>query len=246
MTLRVLTYLAPSIPLGLFELVVERLRRVLGVGATLRAEARHSGPPPDIPDPFSADEADLAFLCSPSFAWLSGMRPSPIELVPAAPVFLEPRTAGRPVYFSDVIVHPGVASASFEERNLLARLRALGEDRHFLRTARRSGSHLRSVELTARGEVDGAAVDSNVLALLRRRDPLLCERVRVVASWGPYAVQPIVVRGGTAIARILLAMGREPAVRAALAAFGVGGFAPTSRAAYEADLGRTRERPSPR
>ena len=112
MTLRVLTYLAPSIPLGLFELVVERLRRVLGVGATLRAEARHSGPPPDIPDPFSADEADLAFLCSPSFAWLSGMRPSPIELVPAAPVFLEPRTAGRPVYFSDVIVHPGVASAS--------------------------------------------------------------------------------------------------------------------------------------
>jgi len=164
------------------------------------------------------------------------MRPSPIELVPAAPVFLEPRTAGRPVYFSDVIVHPGVASASFEERNLLARLRALGEDRHFLRTARRSGSHLRSVELTARGEVDGAAVDSNVLALLRRRDPLLCERVRVVASWGPYAVQPIVVRGGTAIARILLAMGREPAVRAALAAFGVGGFAPTSRAAYEADL----------
>ena len=37
-------------------------------------------------------------------------------------------------------------------------------------------------------------------------------------------------------ARILLAMGREPAVRAALAAFGVGGFAPTSRAAYEADL----------
>ena len=236
MTLRVLTYLAPSIPLGLFELVVERLRRVLGVGATLRAEARHSGPPPDIPDPFSADEADLAFLCSPSFAWLSGMRPSPIELVPAAPVFLEPRTAGRPVYFSDVIVHPGVASASFEERNLLARLRALGEDRHFLRTARRSGSHLRSVELTARGEVDGAAVDSNVLALLRRRDPLLCERVRVVASWGPYAVQPIVVRGGTAIARILLAMGREPAVRAALAAFGVGGFAPTSQAAYEADL----------
>src|SRR5437867_13159854 len=75
MTLRVLTYLAPSIPLGLFELVIERLRRVLGVRATLRAEARHSGPPPDIPDPFSADEADLAFLCSPSFAWLSVMRP---------------------------------------------------------------------------------------------------------------------------------------------------------------------------
>src|SRR5213593_3815769 len=150
MTLRVLTYLAPSIPLGLFELVVERLRRVLGVGATLRAEARHSGPPPDIPDPFSADEADHAFLCSPSFGWLSGMRPSPIELVPAAPVFLEPRTAGRPVYFSDVIVHPGVASASFEERNLLARLRALGEDRHFLRTARRSGSHLRAGGWTAR------------------------------------------------------------------------------------------------
>src|SRR5207253_1996056 len=259
MTLRVLTYLAPSIPLGLFELVVERLRRVLGVRATLRAEARHSGPPPDVPDPFSADEADLAFLCSPSFAWLSGMRPSPIELVPAAPVFLEPRTAGRPVYFSDVIVHRGVAPTSFEELrgrrwayndrcslsgyfNLLARLRVLGEDRHFLRTARRSGSHLRSVELTARGEVDGAAVDSNVLALLRCRDPLLCERVRVVASWGPYAVQPIVVRGAlpatlkTAIARILLAMGREPPVRAALAAFGVGGFAPTSRAAYEADL----------
>ena len=109
---------------------------------------------------------------------------------------------GRPVYFSDLIVRRDVAAVSFEELrgrlrayndrcslsgyfNLLARLRVLGEDRHFLRTARRSGSHLRSVELTARGEVDGAAVDSNVLALLRCRDPLLCERVRVVASWGP-------------------------------------------------------------
>src|SRR5437867_9542136 len=121
MTLRVLTYLAPSIPLGLFELVVERLRRVLGVRATLRAEARHSGPPPDIPDPFSADEADLAFLCSPSFAWLSGMRPSPIELVPAAPVFLEPRTAGRPepTGFPEARVRPGAAFYSGELREFV-------------------------------------------------------------------------------------------------------------------------------
>ena len=80
------------------------------------------------------------------------------------------------------------------------------------------------------------------MTLLRRRDPALCRRVRVVTSWGLYAVQPIVVRRTlsatlkTSIAHTLLAMGSEPEAGVALAAFGVAGFAPTARAAYEADL----------
>ncbi len=94
----------------------------------------------------------------------------------------------------------------------------------------KSGSHLRSLELVASGEADAAAIDSNVLRL----NP--GENLRVIESWGPFPIQPVVVRRGIddamrqRISHALLTMHEEHA--AGLAAFGFSGFAEADPAAY--------------
>jgi hypothetical protein len=63
--LRVLSYLAPSIPEGYFELIAEQLRSRTGVAIALDFEASLSGPTPET-DPFASGRADVAFVCGPS------------------------------------------------------------------------------------------------------------------------------------------------------------------------------------
>src|SRR5262249_36374679 len=102
--LRLVTYLAPSIPLGLYKAIARHLSGVLHVPVALRSETRTSAPPPDEPDPFTNGEADIGFLCTPGYRWLADRSPAAVELVGAAPVFNDPRAEGRPVFFSDVVV----------------------------------------------------------------------------------------------------------------------------------------------
>jgi ABC-type phosphate/phosphonate transport system substrate-binding protein len=91
--------------------------------------------------------------------------------------------------------------------------------------------------MIARGEVDAAAIDSNVLGVLARRDPAAAARVRVVDSFGPFPVQPVVARRG-------LPADLVATVRAALLAFvgvpslGLRAFAAADPAAYEAIANR--------
>ncbi|HSS43862.1 MAG TPA: PhnD/SsuA/transferrin family substrate-binding protein, partial [Thermoanaerobaculia bacterium] len=176
--IRVLSYLAPSIPEEFFELLVGRIASRVGVPARLDFERRVSGPTPDS-DPFAADLTDLAFVCAPSYPLLRKAG-SPVALLPIAPVFADPRADGRPVYFSDVIVRSGHPARRFEElrggvwayndrqsrsgwQNMLARLLEMGhagDPGSFFRELLHAGSHLRSVELVEAGDADAAAIDS--------------------------------------------------------------------------------------
>src|SRR5215212_9047338 len=111
---RFITYLSPGIPQALFEAVVDHAGRALGGNRTsLLVEARVSGPEKGAEDPFSRDEADVGFMCSPSFLWLWELKPSPVELLGAAPVFRDERASGRPVYFCEVIVRRDCPIRSF-------------------------------------------------------------------------------------------------------------------------------------
>lgn len=100
--LRLVNYLSPGLPAALFEGVAGYLERGLGLEVTLRQETRFSGPPPGETDPFSSGEADAAFMCAPPFFWCVE-RGAPAELLGVAPIFDDPRAAGRPVYFADVV-----------------------------------------------------------------------------------------------------------------------------------------------
>src|SRR5262245_47347092 len=102
--LRLITYLAPGLPLGLFEAVGEYLGSELELSATLESETSVSAPSPGEPDPFSVVRADIGFLCAPGYCWLSGRTRPAVALVPAAFQFDDPRTCGKPVYFAELIV----------------------------------------------------------------------------------------------------------------------------------------------
>jgi phosphonate transport system substrate-binding protein len=218
-------------------------------------ETTVSGPVPET-DPFASGRADAAFVCGPSYALLRSAGAA-VEIVPAALVFDDPRNGGRPVYFSDVVVPRGHPARALEDlrgavwayndrqslsgwQRMLVRLEDLGlgvPDRFFSRLVA-SGAHVRSIDLVAREEADVAAVDSNVLLLERRRDPDLDSKLRVLESWGPSPIQPVLVRSTldpalkASIADTLLALHRDPAMASRLAAFGVLRFERVDPAAY--------------
>lgn len=268
--LRFITYLAPSIPLALFEGVVDHCRRRLGLGyASLGVETRVSGPERGAADPFSSGEADVGFVCSPSYLWLREREPSPVELLGVAPVFANGRNGGRPVYFCDVISARGNDVNGFADLKgrswayndacslsgyygLLLKLAEMGEDARFFGEVMHSGSHLDSIRMVAAGEADAATIDSNVLWMRRREQPELDDLVQVIDSWGPFPVQPVVVRSGLppALKDALRDAFLDLDVRdaPALARFGFRGFAPVTEADYAPErlIPDAGENPAPR
>lgn len=255
--LRFVTYLSPSLPLGLFEAVAEHVERELGCTVSLRSETRISGPERGARDPFSAGESDVGFMCSPSYEWLREFAPPPVELLGVAPVFGDERYAGRPLYFCEVIVRRDSPARSFADleggswayndrcslsgyRGLVNKLDEIGAEERFFERLVHSGSHLRSIELVASGEADAASIDSNALAIRLRAHPE--RRLRVIESWGPYPVQPVVVRSALeadlkhALLSSILGMNSDPRARAALAEFGVERFGRVAPERYAAGL----------
>jgi phosphonate transport system substrate-binding protein len=262
--LQALTYLAPSLPIELFALVCDRIGAALGREIHLRSEDRHSGPMHREHDPFASGEVDIGFLCSPSYVYLRSVVPASVGLVPAAPVFDDERLEGRPQYFSEVMVRADDDAASFVDLegrvwgfndtcslsgyiNTCNKLRELGQGDDFFERQVDTGSHLRSMEALLSGQIDGASIDSNVLARLHLDSPEIRSRLKVVESWGPFPIQPLVIRAELAeelagpIAQALLELDRSSRVARRLAALGVRGFAPVSADDYEEELCALRE-----
>ncbi len=194
-------------------------------------------------------------MCAPSFFWLRELESSPVELIGAAPVFRDARALGQPVYFSEVVVRRESPIRSFSELrgcswayndpcslsgyyNLLKKLVEMGEDRRFFDRVRCSESHFNSMEMIASGEMDAAAVDSNVLRIKLRSTPKLCERLRVIETWGPFPIQPVVLRSNLhpelkdRLRTSLLAIGATSRTPPTLAEFGLERFAPVTYEHY--------------
>jgi phosphonate transport system substrate-binding protein len=262
--LRFVTYLSPGIPKAFFEAVVEYARRALGRRASLSVETQVSGPMRGGEDPFSKGEADIGFVCAPSFFWLREMENPPVELLPTAPVFGDVRSPGQPVYFSEVVVRRESPARSFLDLrgsswayndpcslsgyyNLLKKLAEMSEYGGFFGRVCCSGSHLESMRMICRGEAEAAAIDSNVLRIKLKSSPELGERLRVIESWGPFPIQPVVVRSDlppelkVRLHAALLAIGLDGEVPPALAAFGLERFAPSTYDHYAAEERAMRE-----
>jgi len=209
--IRFVTYLSPSIPRDLFEALADHVHRALGrERVSLRVETRVSGPQKGGECSSFTDEADVAFMCAPSFVWLRELRPPPVELLGVLPVFDDERNLGRPVYFCDVVVRGdspiqaffGLEGGSWAYNDacslsgyysLLNKLAESGADESFFDSVFCSGSHLNSIEAVVQGAADAAAIDSNVLRIQLREVPGLREKLRIIESWGPFPIQPVVV-----------------------------------------------------
>lgn len=193
-TLRFATFLAPLIR-PVYELIAAEAGRLLG----LRTELR---------DGRSFDElgrdTDVAFICGLPYVELAGL----VEPL-AASVLRGERYGHRPIYFSDVIVRRDDPARSFADLRGRSwaynepgshsgynvtryRLVSDGETRGFFSEVQEAGFHQESIRRVAAGEVDGSAIDSQVLAVEMRERPELRERVEVIDSLGPSPIQPVV------------------------------------------------------
>ncbi len=241
MVLRCVTWLAPGLPLALFEVTCDALGSKLGVEVTLESRTESSGPDPD-DDPFARDEVDVGFMCAPSFRRLAS-----VALL-AAPVFDDPRTDGEPVYFSELVVRDGIAATSIGDLGgkrvgfndqaslsgygaLVEHLRVTPVDVDLVHT----GGHQQSLRMLSSGEIDAAAIDSNTLLALGPDG--LAPGLRVIETWGPYPVQPVVARRSldpeqrARITEALVTMTDETAAR--LSSFGVQRFVAVNGAHYD-------------
>ena len=257
--IRFVTYLSPSIPQAFFEALADHLQRSLGSEqVSLRIETRVSGPRKGYECSTFGDRVDVAFMCAPSFVWLRNLRPPPAELLGVAPVFDDERNRGRPVYFCDVIVRDDAPIRTFSDLRgsewvyndksslsgyygLLDKLAESGEDQTFFGSVTCSGSHLNSIEAILQDQADAAAIDSNALRIRFRETPALRSTLRVIDSWGPYPIQPIVVNSSLhphlkeQLRAAFFATNENERTRRVLQRFGLSHFVAVNRETYNLD-----------
>ena len=185
----------------------EALARVLaGVTGVTVAPLRET-PLAELPGVVAGPPA-LLFVCGLPYTRMRDGG-APIEPL-AAPV---PEDEDGPRYRADLLVAEGVDAATPEQLRG-ARVGFNGDDslsgwvlpRHALRGFGidpdayewvRTGSHRNSLGALLRGEVDGAPIDSTVLALELRADPAL-RGLRRIARLGEMPSPPIALVGGDA------------------------------------------------
>jgi phosphonate transport system substrate-binding protein len=244
--LRFGTYLAPNI-LPTYELVTAEVGRRIGIPTELVVETSYES--------CVEDKNEVCFVCSLPYVTFEAQGRSPADPV-AAPVLIGDRYAGLPIYFSDVIVHRDSAFGSFLDlrgrswaynetlshsgygitRYHLVRL---GETRGFFSEVVEAGFHQEAIRMVARGEVDGSAIDSQVLEVELRLDPELKEAVRIVEALGPSTIQPVAVSRRLdddlreAVRDALTSMHEDPEVRAGLAGGLVDRFVPVGPKDYD-------------
>jgi phosphonate transport system substrate-binding protein len=239
-------FLAPNMT-SVYADVATRVGRALGVPAQL-IDGRGW-------EQLRDGSVDVAFICGLPYVRLCRERPGMLQPL-AAPVLDEARCQDRPVYFSDVIVRRGSPFLSFGDLRgrswayndpdsysgcLLVRhhLLQLGETEAFFGRWTFSGRHQESIRQVRTGEIDGSAIDSQVLGVERLQRPDLAEEIRVIASLGPSTI-PLVA----ATARVpdavqarlgaaLCELGTDPDSRDVLAGGLIRRFTPIDDRAYD-------------
>lgn len=190
------TLLAPNLR-PLYETVVEHLSRSTGVEIALARRVSY--------DDFFEGRLDGGFLCGLPYVMATGV----LGLL-GAPVLQGERYLGKPVYYSDVIVHRDSPFERFEDLKgatwafneplshsgygvVRHHLVQIGETGGFFGKVVQTGFHRRSIRSVAERQVDTSAIDSQVLDLELRDEPSLSEQLRIIASLGPSTIQPVVV-----------------------------------------------------
>lgn len=174
----------------------------------------------------------------------------------AAPVLEGDRYAGKPIYFSDVIVHRDSPFQSFLDLRghswayneplshsgygiTRYHLVERGETGGFFSEVIEAGFHETSMRLVACQEVDASAIDSQVLAVATRDDPSLASSLRIIDALGPSTIQPIAVskrvpaRQRREIQEVLTTMHEDAVVRERLAVGMVERFVPVDASSYD-------------
>jgi phosphonate transport system substrate-binding protein len=226
--LRFATFLAPNM-LPVYRFLATRIGECLGRPIELTVGTSF--------DQFQRGEADVGVICGLPYVWLAARQPAPVEPL-AAPVLADDRYGGRPVYYSDVIVRRDSPITCLEELRgcswafnesashsghtvTLYSLVRMGARPDFFARVVEAGFHQRAIRLVHAGAVDAAAIDSQVLAVELRDHPGLAG-LRVVGSFGPSTIQPVVAASRLPgwlkdqVRELLVELGDDPTARPVL------------------------------
>jgi phosphonate transport system substrate-binding protein len=196
--LRVFTFLAPNMQ-PVYAYLARRMGQWLRRPAELVVGESYD----------QLDEVDVAFVCGLAYVDRVDQGLTSVEPV-AAPLLGGERYRGKPVYYSDVIVHRDSVYRSFADlrgaswayneplshsgfgitRYCLAQV---DETFDYFGRVVQSGWHEESIRLVCDGTVDASAIDSQVLAVALRELPDLAGQLRIIDSFGPSTIQPVVV-----------------------------------------------------
>ena len=203
---------------------------------------------------FDRGEAQIAWLCGLVYVEKREAG-APIDLL-AAPVMDGSHYAGRPVYFSDVVVRvesplrvfTDLRGASWAYNNLGSHsgynitryhLAKLGADGSFFGRVVESGAHQRSLAMILAGEIDASAIDSTVLETELLLRPEIAGQIRIIDRFGPSPIPPWVVRREVSpalaaeIRRCFVEMRTDRAGAALLAQSQMLRFAPVADSDYD-------------
>lgn len=243
-SLRFVTFLAPNL-LPLYEFITRYVGEQLGCATELVVGSRYEQ---------LATDADVAFVCGLAYVELTAQAMVQVEPL-AAPVLQGERYGGRPIYYSDVVVRRDSGLRSFADLRghswafneplsqsgcgiTRYHLVQMGETQGFFGRVVEAGWHERSLRLVGSGEVDAAAIDSQVLAVTLRDQPELAGLLQIIDTLGPSPIQPVVAarclpeRIKRELRRILRSLGDDPVAQPHLTRALVNRFAPVNDSTY--------------
>ena len=160
---------------------------------------------------FDLGEIQIVWICGLPYIQKAADPAAQLSLL-AAPVMAGARYGGKPVYFSDIVVHSRSpyrrftdlrgATWGYNEPNSHSGYTAIryylaqhGEGGDYFGRVLESGSHEASLQMILDGEIDGSAVDSTVLELEITRRPALAGQLRVLDTIGPSPIPPWLANG---------------------------------------------------
>ncbi len=236
---------SPRETLNLYQGLVAYLGRRLGRPTELLQGKTYA----EINDLIRAGDVTLALVCTN--AYLEGQADFGMEALAV------PQVAGETVYFSYLIVPQDSLVNSLADLRgrtfafsdplsnsgrlvVVYRLQQMDErpetffQRHIF-----TYSHDNSIKAVAQKLVEGAAVDSLVYDDLAIKDPELIARTRIIARWGPYGINPLVVHPRleaelkTRLRELLLTLHEDPEGQTLLAQLRVDRFVLPDETAYD-------------
>jgi phosphonate transport system substrate-binding protein len=198
--LRFGTFLAPNM-MPVYQMIADEVGKRLGMSTELIVETDYENCQNDI--------NDICFVCSLPYVMFEREGISPAQPI-AAPVLKGDRYGGRPVYFSDVIVHRDSDADSFLDLRGRSwsfneplshsgygitryHLVEIGETSGFFGEVIDAGFHETSIRMVATKQVDASAIDSQVLTVELRDHPEFQETLKVIDTLGPSTIQPVAV-----------------------------------------------------
>ena len=207
-SIRMVTWLAPGLPLALFEQVRTHVENALKATVSLESRTKLSGPEVGSLDPFADGLAEVGFLCAPAAVPHTVRAQAGFELLGLAPLFDDPRYKNQPTCYCDLVVHEESTARSLNDLQglrfgyndtsslsgwlgLATALKRRGTTtQDFFGDLIQTGGHNTSLAAIRERSIDVASIDSNVL----RTHPEALNGLKVVDSVGPWPSQPVVVR----------------------------------------------------